>query len=85
MTLTPKENTLLTDLKSQEQLCIEKYTKYAEMANDTELKNLFNNLKNNEQKHPGTNPEVLFLDTVDNNDTVSYGFKRFHLKMKLAT
>ena len=23
-----------------------------------------------------------FLATVDNNDTVSYGFKRFHLKMK---
>ena len=54
MTLTQKENSLLTDLKSQEQLCIEKYTKYAEMAHDTELRTLFNNLKNNEQKHLDT-------------------------------
>ena len=51
MTLTQKENSLLTDLKAQEQLCIEKYGKYAEMAHDTELKNLFNQLKANEQKH----------------------------------
>ena len=26
--------------------------------------------------------QPLFLATYDNNDTVSYGFKRFHLKMK---
>ena len=60
MTLTPKENTLLADLKSQEQICIEKYTKYSEMANDTELKNLFNNLKSNEQKHLDTINQILF-------------------------
>ena len=59
MTLTPKENTLLADLKSQEQICIEKYTKYSEMANDTELKNLFNNLKSNEQKHLDTINQIL--------------------------
>ena len=51
MTLTQKETSLLTDLKSQEQLCVEKYGKYAEMARDTQLKNLFNQLKGNEQKH----------------------------------
>ena len=54
MTLTQKETSLLTDLKSQEQLCIEKYGKYAEMANDGELKNLFTQLKTNEQKHLDT-------------------------------
>ena len=59
MTLTQKENSLLTDLKSQEQLCIEKYTKYAEMAHDTELRTLFNNLKNNEQKHLDTVTQIL--------------------------
>ena len=34
MTLTQKETSLLTDLKSQELLCIEKYTKYAASAHD---------------------------------------------------
>ncbi len=54
MVLTQKENTLLQDLKAQEQLCIEKYGKYAEAAHDTQLKNLFNQLKQNEQKHLDT-------------------------------
>ena len=26
--------------------------------------------------------QMLFVNYIDNNDTVSYGFKRFHLKMK---
>ena len=51
MVLTQKENSLLQDMKAQEQLCIEKYGKYAEAAHDKELKNLFNQLKLNEQKH----------------------------------
>ena len=54
MTLTQKENSLLSDMKAQEQLCVEKYGKYAEMAHDTQLKNLFNQLKGNEQKHLDT-------------------------------
>lgn len=54
MVLTQKESTFLQDLKAQEQLCIEKYGKYAEMAHDTELKNLFTQLKGNEQKHLDT-------------------------------
>ncbi len=54
MTLTEKETSLLKDMKSQEQLCIEKYGKYAEAAHDVELKNLFNQLKGNEQKHLDT-------------------------------
>ena len=59
MTLTQKETSLLTDLKSQEQLCIEKYGKYAEMAHDSELKNLFTQLKTNEQKHLDTLNQIL--------------------------
>ena len=54
MTLTQKENSLLCDMKAQEQLCIEKYGKYAEIAHDSELKNLFTQLKTNEQKHLDT-------------------------------
>ena len=59
MTLTQKETTLLSDLKSQEQLCIEKYGKYSEMAHDPELKQLFTNLQSNEQKHLDTINQIL--------------------------
>jgi len=59
MTLTPKETTLLNDLKSQEQLCISKYEKYAEAAHDPELKSLFTELRSNEQKHLTTITDIL--------------------------
>ena len=59
MTLTQKETTLLTDLKSQEQLCIEKYSKYSEMAHDPELKTLFTNLCENERGHLDTINKML--------------------------
>ena len=59
MTLTQKETTLLTDLASQEKLCIEKYGKYSEAAHDPELKTLFSNLKTNEQKHLDTINQIL--------------------------
>lgn len=59
MTLTQKENTLLSDLKSQEQICIEKYTQYSQMAHDPELKNLFTNLAQNEKKHLDTLTQIL--------------------------
>ena len=59
MTLTQKETTLLTDLASQEKLCIEKYGKYSEAAHDPELKTLFTNLKTNEQKHLDTLNQIL--------------------------
>ena len=59
MTLTQKETNLLNDLKSQEKICIEKYGKYADTAHDPELKTLFTNLKNNEQKHLDTVNQIL--------------------------
>ena len=59
MTLTQKETTLLSDLKSQEQLCVEKYNKYSQMAHDPELKNLFSTLSQNEQKHLDTVTQIL--------------------------
>lgn len=59
MTLTQKESSLLSDLKSQEQLCIEKYGSYTERACDPALKNLFQGLKNTEQKHLDTINRIL--------------------------
>ena len=51
MTLTQKEASLVKDLKSQEQLCIKKYGKYANEAHDPQLKELFLRLKTTEEKH----------------------------------
>ncbi len=59
MTLTQKESTLLSDMKSQEQICIEKYNKYAQLAHDPELKNLFTTLAGNEQKHLDTLTQII--------------------------
>ncbi len=59
MILTQKETELLNDLKSQEQLCIEKYTKYQNDACDPTLKNLFGGILTTEQKHLQTVNEIL--------------------------
>lgn len=50
-TLTPKETTLLKDLKEQEQLCVDKYRKSASCAHDPQLSQLFTDLANVEQSH----------------------------------
>ncbi len=59
MTLTQKETGLLNDLKSQEQLCIEKYTKYQADACDPALKHLFGDILSAEQSHLQTVNEIL--------------------------
>ena len=59
MTLTQKETGLLKDLKSQEQLCIEKYSKYAEDAHDPCLKSLFQSIKTTEESHLSTVTRIL--------------------------
>ena len=69
MTLTQKETSLLSDLKSQEQLCIEKYGKYSEAAHDPELKSLFSSLKANEEKHLETINQILSGAEVKMPDT----------------
>lgn len=53
MMLTPKETTLLQDLRKHEQLCVEKYEKYAETAHDPQLTNLFQQISQIEQAHIG--------------------------------
>lgn len=51
MTLTQKETDLLKDMKGQEELCIQKYKQYADMAKSTELKALFEDMAKVEQTH----------------------------------
>ena len=54
MQLTQKETSLLKDLKSQEKLCVDKYTKYSGLALDPQLKELFTSIANVEQQHLNT-------------------------------
>jgi spore coat protein CotF len=42
ITLSQKERMLLEDQKSHEQICIEKYTNYANQTKDNQLKQIFN-------------------------------------------
>ena len=51
MTWTQKEASLLKDLKQQEQLCVDKYGEYAQRANDPELKQIFQSIRQTEQQH----------------------------------
>ena len=57
--LTQKETLLLQDLKAQEQLCIEKYKKYAAQACDEQLKTLFHTIMQAEQTHLNTVSAML--------------------------
>lgn len=54
MTLSSKETTLLSDLKNQEQVCVEKYAKYSSEASDGQLKNLFDRIGQVEKQHLDT-------------------------------
>lgn len=54
MTLTQKETLLLQDLKNQEKVCVDKYNKYAGMACDSQLKQLFSDIAASEQTHYDT-------------------------------
>lgn len=59
ITLSQKERTLLEDQKAHEQLCIEKYTNYANKAKDSQLKDIFNANKQQEQTHLDTINQLL--------------------------
>ncbi len=64
MTLTQKEHSLLADLKSQEQLCIEKYGKYENDAHDPCLKSLFKSIKSTEENHLSTVSRIMSGEEV---------------------
>lgn len=57
--LSQKERMLLEDLKHHEQLCIQKYTKYSNEAQDQQLKQIFQNLSTTEQEHFNTVNQIL--------------------------
>lgn len=59
MNLTQKEQTLLKDLKDQEQLCIEKYRKYATDAKSTQLQSLLNSIADAESSHHQTIMQMM--------------------------
>lgn len=61
MELKEKERTLIQDLQTQEQSCVEKYGKYAAQAKDPELKSLFETIQKEEQKHYHTLPSARSL------------------------
>lgn len=59
MVLTQKETSLLKDMKGQEQICVEKYSKYATDACDGQLKNLFTQLEQTERQHLTTINQIM--------------------------
>lgn len=57
--LTQKERMLLEDQRSHEDVCIKKYNNYANMAQDQQLKQLFNTYSSQEQQHYNTLTQML--------------------------
>ncbi|NLF84248.1 MAG: spore coat protein [Candidatus Gastranaerophilales bacterium] len=57
--LTQKEKLLLQDLKSQEELCIKKYSKGANETTDQVLKQILTQLGNQEQQHLNTVNQIM--------------------------
>lgn len=58
MQLTQKEKDLIKDMKSTEQLCIDKYTKSASCASDAQLRDLFNQIAQVERGHLDTLTQI---------------------------
>ena len=54
MKLTQKESMLLQDLKTSEEICIEKYGQYAQKAEDQALADLFLTIRAKEEEHLNT-------------------------------
>ncbi|TGE36406.1 spore coat protein [Desulfosporosinus fructosivorans] len=57
--LSQKEKSLLMDQKTHEETCVDKYTKYANQAQDPQLKQLFNSYSAKEQEHLNTINQIL--------------------------
>lgn len=58
MQLNQKETDLMKDMKNEEQLCIDKYTKHSNCAKDPQLKNLFTQIAQAEQQHLNTLSQI---------------------------
>lgn len=59
ITLTQKEKMLLEDQKSHEQICIQKYSNYANQASDMQLKQICKNNEQIERNHLDTINQLL--------------------------
>lgn len=59
LNFTQKERMLLEDQRKHEQVCVDKYTSYANQAQDPQLKQLFQNYANQEQQHLDTINQLL--------------------------
>ena len=59
MTLTQKETSLLKDMKSQEELCIKKYSKYKDEAKCGQLSQLLDSIAKAESEHLKTVNEIM--------------------------
>ncbi len=59
MTISNKETDLLKDLRSAEQLCIEKYAQYAKTAKSTALSALFTSMEQTEREHLSAVSDML--------------------------
>jgi len=74
--LKEKEMQAIQDLCTQEQCCIEKYTKYEQQAKDPVLKDLFKQLSKKEAEHLQSLNQVLEGKTptcdCNDNDGASY-------------
>lgn len=57
--LSQKEKMLLQDQQSHEEICIQKYSSYAQQASDPQLKQLFNSYAQQEQTHLNTINQIL--------------------------
>jgi spore coat protein CotF len=57
--LTTKETMLMQDQKSQEELCVQKYQSYSQLAQDPELKQLFSSLAKKEQEHLNSINQII--------------------------
>ena len=57
--LSQKEKMLLMDQRTHEETCVDKYTKYANQAQDSQLKQLFNSNATKEQEHLNTINQIL--------------------------
>ena len=57
--LSQKEKTLLMDQRTHEETCVDKYTKCANQAQDTQLKQLFTSHATQEQEHLNTINQLL--------------------------
>lgn len=83
MELTQKEMGLLKDMKGQEELCIEKYKKYAELAKAESLKMLFTSMAKVEENHLQTISAMMMgnipsmpstLENSNNNNCTSANY-----------